>query len=422
MTTLTLDVFRTLLANGHGRAVLYLETHDPAPFREAILHACLNDLRYDRQTENSRAPYLYALIQLSGDFAGLRDCILAALADPGEGESERQLYDLAYEFARRGDAGARAALYAAFDRNSGSDEPLPADSLALLDGPAALSFAAERLLPDEDGEEDWELVSALDGLMERDGVAETRVALETLQSPSVNRLLAFVDREAAERAARPEGPAPRRPALPYSEMRRRILAGDRSRTYPIAMTRWGQRANDVDLLLAANDALAETDPVRRRAFLGVFQQRAWPIDPQPLIALADDPDERVARLARVALGYVAHPSVRGWALEVACDLEMRSFAVGALSTNREPDDDALVASWLEDPPADRTALHCLTWSAIDYAKAHPGPGVNRVLRAVYEHVPCSQCRGRALDELSKCGPLPESIVAEIRHDADRLAY
>jgi hypothetical protein len=34
-----------------GRVAVALQTHDAAPYRDAILHACLNDLAYHDQNE-----------------------------------------------------------------------------------------------------------------------------------------------------------------------------------------------------------------------------------------------------------------------------------------------------------------------------------------------------------------------------------
>src|SRR5689334_15427590 len=36
--------FRSLLEKGLGRTVLFLQSHDVAPYREQILHACTHDL------------------------------------------------------------------------------------------------------------------------------------------------------------------------------------------------------------------------------------------------------------------------------------------------------------------------------------------------------------------------------------------
>src|SRR4051794_649608 len=78
--------FRSLLEKGLGRAIVYLQTHDAAPFREVILHACTHDLRFDRQLEPSRGRYLFDLVQHTQEPEYYRERILASLQQPGEGE------------------------------------------------------------------------------------------------------------------------------------------------------------------------------------------------------------------------------------------------------------------------------------------------------------------------------------------------
>ena len=70
------------LAQGLGRAVLHLETHASAPYRDLILRTCLYDQRFTTQGEPDRAPFLYDVLLASGDEDYFRARILAALAAP----------------------------------------------------------------------------------------------------------------------------------------------------------------------------------------------------------------------------------------------------------------------------------------------------------------------------------------------------
>lgn len=70
--------FAPILTIGLGRALLHLREHDAAPYRKAILHACLHSMVYDRQTEHSREQYLLDIINLTGERDFYRSHILAA--------------------------------------------------------------------------------------------------------------------------------------------------------------------------------------------------------------------------------------------------------------------------------------------------------------------------------------------------------
>ncbi|HZO87451.1 MAG TPA: hypothetical protein VFB38_03865 [Chthonomonadaceae bacterium] len=103
--------FQALLAQGLGRPLLYLQSHDARPYREVILYACTHDLRYDHQCEDSRAPYLFDLIQRTGEADFYRQRILSSLQNPAEDEDIYQMVGLAYLFAQQGDTAARSMMY-----------------------------------------------------------------------------------------------------------------------------------------------------------------------------------------------------------------------------------------------------------------------------------------------------------------------
>src|SRR5260370_20648316 len=111
------DQFAGWVAKGLGRAVLYLKTHDSKACRQALLHACTHNLIYDRQCEESRAPYLLELIELSGDTEFYRNGILAALKSEDDELDLGQLFEISATFAAKGDNEIKQSMYAAFERD-----------------------------------------------------------------------------------------------------------------------------------------------------------------------------------------------------------------------------------------------------------------------------------------------------------------
>ena len=72
--------FADSLRKGTGRAVRMMRAAPyDAAFKAEVLHACLNDLRYDAQCEESRARYLYGLIQMTGCAPEFRLALEASL-------------------------------------------------------------------------------------------------------------------------------------------------------------------------------------------------------------------------------------------------------------------------------------------------------------------------------------------------------
>lgn len=76
--------FAHLLTIGLGRAVLHLEQHDPAPYRQAILDAARYGRAYDPQSEDTREDYLVDLIDRAGAAAWFREQLLAALTSASD--------------------------------------------------------------------------------------------------------------------------------------------------------------------------------------------------------------------------------------------------------------------------------------------------------------------------------------------------
>ncbi len=110
---MTEHAFREALAQGTGRPFLALQSQSSEPYREIILDACLRNRVYDPSCESERAPYLYELIQLTGEPAFYRGALLAALrtATDSQSNDQQQQLQLACEFARHGDAEARRVTY-----------------------------------------------------------------------------------------------------------------------------------------------------------------------------------------------------------------------------------------------------------------------------------------------------------------------
>ncbi|MBI3967504.1 MAG: hypothetical protein HY329_17855 [Chloroflexi bacterium] len=193
-----LPEFERLLRSGHGRPLLFLRDHDATPYRDAILHACLHDLRYDGQVEEPRGNYLFELLQLTGEPDWYRARLIAALQQATKVNDKEQLVDLVYSFAKQGDAEARNALYESFTprrvvhEHYSEVDVAGAEQLVDLEGEAGLLFVMDRIgggiLDDPEWDEDEFL---LDFARKRLGgeVVRAVVAEASASSP---RILAYV--------------------------------------------------------------------------------------------------------------------------------------------------------------------------------------------------------------------------------------
>jgi hypothetical protein len=139
--------FKRILDIGLGRAILYLQTHDAAPYHEVILNACLNNTAFEPLTEGTRARYLYEVIQSTNDVPFYRKHTLKALmkSSPAwQNWDGQHLFDFATWFALRGDKGARRAITERFDLNAITGHTLGARNMIWLKGIIGFAHVASR--------------------------------------------------------------------------------------------------------------------------------------------------------------------------------------------------------------------------------------------------------------------------------------
>ena len=162
--------FENWLRKGLGRAAIFLQKIDSRPYREQLLYACTHDLTYDRQCEDRRGHYLLELIAASRDEAFYREAMLDMLKNCGEDLDSAQIFEIAGDYARKGDAAMKAAMYAAFESSGYANMGYcAAEQLVRLDGLEALSFVMKSFSEEEAPERPWQFRSLLTVLEERNG-------------------------------------------------------------------------------------------------------------------------------------------------------------------------------------------------------------------------------------------------------------
>lgn len=410
--------FERALQLGIGRAVVRLrEAGGGAAFRESVLRACRRDMVFDRQFEDGREQFLFDVIAATGEPEFYRRWLLRATV-PGRlhGDDGEQIIALLRVFAERGDDKARARLYAVFTANAATDKPDGATEIVELDGLAGLLFVAPLLVVDVD--DPWFARYLIGIAVERDGEAATRAALAAAAEtePAVARLLALVRADDEHERARQKDVAgdADAEALTYRAIRARLLAGEPGARS--LLWRWARVATAEELVTVANDLLAEGDPQRRNVYLRVFAERAFPLDPTPLLALVRDRSRRIAAPAINALAKIEHADVRALALELLAS--GRGDGSRLLAANYQAGDFALVERLLLTWD-DREALHDLGFGLRHMVAGQPQPEACAALFALYEHGPCSFCRHHTVELLAGLGALPAWLIAECRWDANR---
>src|SRR5262249_10621416 len=105
--------------------------------------ACLNDLRYDRQCEEARGPWLWQILEAAGATEELREPILDSLGSVSDGLASQQLCQFAVFYAMLGDHRFRHALQRIVSQKPAADCPwLGEEELIELDSTAGFLYSA----------------------------------------------------------------------------------------------------------------------------------------------------------------------------------------------------------------------------------------------------------------------------------------
>lgn len=404
--------FNQWLQKGLGRAVLHLRTHDPAPYREAVLYACTHDLTYDPQCEGNREIYLLDLINCAADQDFFRNGFLEALRSPPK-DPERfdlgQTIELARNFAEKGDDEMKQAMYRAVADAGFEREPLYYEDLIKLDGLPALLIAAEHI-PNYLHEDNlWQVNSLVTALQDRDGVKAANDAIRRAEQESpllaqmLERSRLYMSRfEPREDQKRLDYPAVKEITTEKSGA---MLAG------------WGRTATEEELHAAASDLIAETDESRLLAYLRIFWFQRFPGPIARLLELVDSNDIQVARFSGKVLSQLTDPAIRGLALRLLDTPGRQGDGVELLLNNYKPGDFQLIETCLGEP-MQVDDLHSVEIGVRNLASAHHSPEAERSLLLLYENGPCSLCRGGVVEELIALGCFPDWMREECRYDSD----
>ena len=422
--------FRAAVRSGHGRALMHLTRCGVTGFEDLIVRACLRDLRYDPQCENPRVDWLVRLLTTAG--LDIVDRLLDTMTEGGAGnsreegdaETEARRRDLAqhcrlaFHFARHGHRALHTALYAAFDADARSEDPVAAAEIIDLDGADGLIHIASRLgalVADEPtvtvsdapfahydhehgpGSADRLLWSAARG--DR-AIASFVMRLPTGSDADAKEVSRFLDVQ----------------TMTVTEIVRAIEAEDPD-VGEVALCGWGRKAQRWELMALVGRLYRETRPGRLALYLSVFQSRAVPIFHRRLVRYAEHDDPEVRWYAVRALAHHRHPEVRNLARRRAeagrhTDRELRLFC-----RNYREGDWGRIESGLA-LPAETDQEHSVLCDLIDVFEENPGPDARTPLLLVYERSPCSICREAAVDLLLDGGQAPAWLIEECRYDGN----
>ncbi len=410
-TLVELAEFNQWLHRGLGRAVVYLKTHDPKPYREAVLYACTHGLTYDAQCEEGREVFLLDLIRCIGDDEFFRGGLLHALTTEPEDPDKfdlGQAIEIARSFAEKGDGQIKQAMYDAVARAGFEDAGSCYTDLISLEGVKALLVAAEQFpltIKDDDLLQVNVLITAME---DRDGVEAANQAImkAEAESPHLAQMLAKSRAYESQFEQREDRARPDYPAL-----RRMIAEKPKALNY----YGWGKTASEEELQAAAADLLAEEDEARLLCYLTIFRFQRFPGPVARLLELAQSSNIRIARHSVSVLAQLTNPEIWNLALRFLDTPGKQGDGAELLINNHQPGDFQLIEARLRES-MEIDELHHFEMGVRHLVEMHLSSEAEGSLLLLYENGPCSLCRGGIVKYLIALDRLPEWMREECRYD------
>jgi hypothetical protein len=411
----SLDQQRDTFQKGLGRAMQWAMARrlEDGP----LLAACLRDLRYDSQVEDTRGDWLWRMIRALGAADRFRVPILHALHALSDGPSAGQLCELAGHYAEAGDEAFRMRLYDIVEQKPIADSPwLGEEEIVQLDGEEAFLFAARargRRLADR--EWDWDDAALVQHAIGRFGETRTNDLIERATDGEIGPFREGWKRWQKDQVGRQQGPSLR-------DRMRAITVGDIISAAESNSTRfwlfrgWGRHADAADLGTVLQCLWAAREPKVIANLLAVFSNRALPQFDTRLIELCGHGDDEVRRRALGALEQNAHPRIRRFALDELEGGERGGSVVGLFAGNYQQGDEQRILESVELPDDD-CELHGLLMDVIKVLEKNPDADCSRLGIIAYASTPCENCRADAARLLHRRRVAPSWLTEECRFDS-----
>lgn|GEM_PF-1124875 len=405
------------IQKGLGRALLWAKKGlwtDKAN----LLHACLHDLRYDRQCEEPRGAWLWQIMEAVGVTDEFRGDILDSLKAINDGLAGQQLCQFAVFYARNGDERFRLALQDIVVRKPDPTVPrFGEQELIELDGAPGFLFAARNHGASLSSREwEWDDKYFMDEALPRLGESFviTLLQRESQSSPEVKRLYDAWQKSMAGKTSAPrQSHADRMRQISLQEV---IRVAEAERNKAGLLRGWGMYAGEADLRAVRNLLLESKDASVTVNYLRLFSNRPIPEFNERFLTFLEHEDENIRARALTALAQNTNPAIRKFALDHLGERVCEPGFLKLFIHNFLPGDENVLWRALRIPD-DVDDCH---WQLMDLRKIlenNPESKCQDLAKMIYRLTPCGSCRHDTIKLLINRSLAPAWLVEESRYDA-----
>jgi len=406
--------FKNAIKRGTGETHLLMKANPEIDFSRDIIKAALTNLSYDKQSEGSRADYVFELIELSNQKEKIRQVILQTLATERQDTwALYQLFNLAVKFAQQGDNEAKKAIYKRYYKKTiQGSEWVGQNALLEIDGLEGLMHIAETkgkvILKDP---EEWEDSWTVDYFQEQNPTIKVYQELEKA-SKSNKYIKTYLDTIKKHKAI-----FQKRERLKYNY---EIVTEKINSKAIVPLPPAG--ANELskrDIKKLADDFLKETDRLKLEKYMRVFDRVKFPYDYQPLLKLAkgkNKKDDRLVEYATGSLKYFSGADIREFAIEKLKKVKIPSAYLDMLVSNYKKGDSKLLTEIIARCKNEHD-IHSIVYCYINIYKANKTKECKEPLEAIYDKLTCGIHRADIIKILVENKVLSIRLKNEIKFDS-----
>lgn len=425
MAKLTNEQFKKAFQQGLGRAYQHVHDHGDSGIVEEIVNGCIKDLNYDSQCEESRADWVFKVLEKTGHQLEYWHRILDRIPVENEFNDLYQQLDLAVLFAKNGVKEARPAIYKKFNLQEFKESWIGGDQILELDGIQGLLHISKtigkRLLKNEELDEEeqyWEDESMLQNCIEKWGEADVMEALNE-EAKSRKEVEAYL-KEVLPHCKKRTKTKRKIPPQLYKTLDDVFLRIDNKPEYKYYhLKKFGESASEADLEQIRDKLLNDPRPESQITCLSVLIGRLPGSWVSQLFPFAESENENVSSRAFEAIGKIKSPVVHEFAKKLikqkgtSANLEL----LLCFSQNYSEKDRELIEPIISDI-SDRDTCHFVGQMMLDIWDGSRDQDPFWALDWVYENSPCSNCRLTAVQGLIESKQISNEHLEECRFDCE----
>ncbi|GAB5404852.1 MAG: hypothetical protein Aurels2KO_30830 [Aureliella sp.] len=401
------------LKKGLGRAGLWAESQVLDPTQ--LARAFTSDLRYDRQCEDSRASWLWMLMDTAGLGEVCEDALWQAPLAQKDAWNTEQLCELSLRFSLQGRDKFKLKLVRFVE-----DSPLDGDLTlgekqlmiaAGLDGFAIAARRHGRRLRERSW--DWDDDSFIECAAEIFGSIKVSELLENTDDDNIRRL------NDQWRAYPTQSTAQRSQVRAQQQTLGVVLAAAKTNDRCTWFRGWGMHADQDAVDQVYKRVLETQDQDELSRLLRVFTRRELPAVAPEVLEYCQSPHRELALSALRALQGNADHRIRQLALDLVATGDVER-GIELLTSNFETGDEQTILQALIIPD-EAEKRHGLLMACRSFLEGNQEASADPLASMIYYFTPCSLCRAATVKLLKDQGSVPAWMVNELRLDSEQGA-